>query len=48
MKESIRVIARITVKPETKDNEPDPQTFYGGDEKGYTDYPTLELASKTK
>ncbi|MBW4696017.1 MAG: alkene reductase [Lyngbya sp. HA4199-MV5] len=24
-------------------NEPDPSTFYGGDEKGYTDYPALEL-----
>ena len=23
-------------------NEPDPNTFYGGGEKGYTDYPTLE------
>lgn len=23
-------------------NEPDPATFYGGDECGYTDYPTLE------
>lgn len=23
-------------------NEPDPKTFYGGDEKGYTDYPLLE------
>lgn len=23
-------------------NEPDPDTFYGGDEHGYTDYPTLE------
>jgi len=23
-------------------NEPDPSTFYGGDEKGYTDYPFLE------
>jgi N-ethylmaleimide reductase len=23
-------------------NEPDPSTFYGGDEHGYTDYPTLE------
>ncbi|MGF1524175.1 MAG: alkene reductase [Leptolyngbyaceae cyanobacterium] len=23
-------------------NEPDPNTFYGGDEHGYTDYPTLE------
>ena len=22
-------------------NTPDPDTFYGGDEKGYTDYPTL-------
>jgi N-ethylmaleimide reductase len=22
-------------------NTPDPETFYGGDEKGYTDYPTL-------
>ena len=22
-------------------NEPDPSTFYGGDEKGYTDYPYL-------
>jgi len=26
-------------------NEPDPKTFYGGDEKGYTDYPTLEEAA---
>ncbi|HEX8144564.1 MAG TPA: alkene reductase [Pyrinomonadaceae bacterium] len=24
-------------------NEPDPETFYGGDEHGYTDYPALEL-----
>lgn len=24
-------------------NEPDPSTFYGGDEKGYIDYPALEL-----
>lgn len=24
-------------------NQPDPKTFYGGDEKGYTDYPALEL-----
>jgi N-ethylmaleimide reductase len=24
-------------------NAPDPSTFYGGDEKGYTDYPALEL-----
>lgn len=23
-------------------NAPDPATFYGGDERGYTDYPTLE------
>jgi N-ethylmaleimide reductase len=22
-------------------NEPDPTTFYGGDEHGYTDYPAL-------
>ncbi len=22
-------------------NEPDPSTFYGGDRRGYTDYPTL-------
>lgn len=22
-------------------NEPDPATFYGGGERGYTDYPTL-------
>lgn len=26
-------------------NIPDPATFYGGDEKGYTDYPTLAAAS---
>ncbi|ROR32749.1 alkene reductase [Inmirania thermothiophila] len=25
-------------------NEPDPATFYGGGERGYTDYPTLEAA----
>jgi N-ethylmaleimide reductase len=24
-------------------NTPDRSTFYGGDERGYTDYPTLEL-----
>ncbi|RUR85830.1 alkene reductase [Chlorogloeopsis fritschii PCC 9212] len=24
-------------------NQPDPSTFYGGTEKGYTDYPTFEL-----
>ena len=24
-------------------NEPDPATFYGGGERGYTDYPALEL-----
>ena len=28
-------------------NEPDPKTFYGGGEKGYTDYPRLELAAET-
>ncbi len=26
-------------------NEPDPATFYAGDARGYTDYPTLETAS---
>ncbi len=26
-------------------NAPDPSTFYGGDERGYTDYPTLEPAT---
>ncbi|WP_193211316.1 alkene reductase [Luteolibacter marinus] len=26
-------------------NEPDPSTFYGGTEKGYTDYPTLETTA---
>jgi N-ethylmaleimide reductase len=26
-------------------NEPDPATFYGGDEHGYTDYPVLETAN---
>ena len=25
-------------------NEPDPATFYGGNETGYTDYPALEPA----
>lgn len=25
-------------------NEPDPETFYGGDERGYTDYPVLSEA----
>ena len=25
-------------------NEPDPKTFYGGDEQGYTDYPFLETS----
>jgi len=24
-------------------NQPDPKTFYGGDEKGYIDYPALQL-----
>ena len=28
-------------------NTPDQSTFYGGDEHGYTDYPTLELAAKS-
>jgi len=27
-------------------NEPDQSTFYGGDEKGYTDYPALEVQKK--
>lgn len=27
-------------------NEPDPETFYGGDAAGYTDYPTLGQAQK--
>jgi N-ethylmaleimide reductase len=26
-------------------NPPDPSTFYGGDERGYIDYPALELES---
>ena len=26
-------------------NKPDRETFYGGQEKGYTDYPTLEEAA---
>ncbi|MGN8160007.1 alkene reductase [Salinisphaera sp. SWV1] len=29
-------------RQEAELNEPDPSTFYGGDETGYTDYPTLE------
>lgn len=28
-------------------NEPDPATFYGGDEHGYTDYPALEAAARS-
>ena len=28
-------------KTDAELNTPDPDTFYGGDEKGYTDYPTL-------
>lgn len=28
-------------------NKPDPETFYGGDEHGYTDYPTLEVAARS-
>lgn len=27
-------------------NDPDPSTFYGGDDLGYTDYPSLELVSQ--
>ncbi len=27
-------------------NEPDPDTFYGGDEKGYTDYPFMDESEK--
>jgi len=29
-------------------NEPDPSTFYGGDEHGYTDYPAMSEAVKSK
>jgi N-ethylmaleimide reductase len=29
-------------------NEPDPTTFYGGDARGYTDYPTLDESASTK
>lgn len=29
-------------------NEPDPTTFYGGDARGYTDYPTLDELASTK
>jgi N-ethylmaleimide reductase len=25
-------------------NTPDPATFYGGDHRGYTDYPALDAA----
>ena len=25
-------------------NKPDPSTFYGGDAKGYTDYPLLDMS----
>jgi len=28
-------------KTDAELNVPDPDTFYGGDEQGYTDYPTL-------
>ena len=28
-------------------NEPDPKTFYGGDERGYIDYPALKLETAT-
>jgi N-ethylmaleimide reductase len=27
-------------------NDPDKATFYGGTEKGYTDYPTLQAAAE--
>ena len=30
------------IRTGAKWNEPDHETFYGGDEKGYTDYPTLD------
>ena len=30
----------------TKLNAPDPATFYGGDAKGYIDYPTLEQTAE--
>jgi N-ethylmaleimide reductase len=26
-------------------NQPDPNTFYGGDHHGYTDYPSLDQAA---
>ena len=29
----------------TQLNEPDPATFYGGDGRGYTDYPALEASA---
>ncbi len=28
-------------------NRPDPMTFYGGDEHGYTDYPSLDFSATT-
>ncbi|WP_435369371.1 alpha/beta hydrolase fold domain-containing protein [Streptomyces ortus] len=28
-------------------NEPDPATFYGGDHRGYTDYPTFRTTTMT-
>ncbi len=34
------LVARLTENAPL--NKPDPQTFYGGDAHGYTDYPTLE------
>jgi 2,4-dienoyl-CoA reductase-like NADH-dependent reductase (Old Yellow Enzyme family) len=36
------LVARIAVGGPF--NEPDPFTFYGGSEKGYTDYPALAAA----
>jgi N-ethylmaleimide reductase len=29
-------------------NEPDPATFYGGDHRGYTDYPALSTTATTR
>lgn len=37
------LVARL--KQDAPLNEPDPQTFYGGDARGYTDYPTLGEAA---
>ena len=37
------LVARL--KQDAPLNDPDPQTFYGGDARGYTDYPTLGEAA---